>query len=138
MTNQVITSVPAVPAIPAIGQAAGIGANSSDGIVNYSSGKLTGDGGTPQAVVIPNGFVPRYFVLLCIAGTEAGQKIEWFDGMADGQALVSGPGTTGQSISTTLGPTVLGSAPLANPLNTITVPATALAASSTYVWQAQG
>lgn len=130
MTNQVITPTQ----------------SNAEGIVNFASGSLTGDGGTPAAYTLAIGFVPRYVSLLCIASSVAnnvGREIEWFDGMADSNALVTtlatGSGSAAsKAISTTLGPTVLGSNPKGSPLNTITWPAGAFDASATYVYQAQG
>ena len=120
--------------------------SNSESIVNFASGSISGDGGTPAAVVLPVGFTPRYVSLLCIASSVAnnvGREIEWFDGMADSNALVTtlatGSGSAAsKAISTTLGPVVLGSNKNQGELNTVTFPAGAFDPSATYVYQAQG
>jgi hypothetical protein len=130
MANQVISQA-------TIGQ--------SESIVNFSTGKLVGDAGTPAAYALPLGFTPRYFRMLCIASSVAanvGREIEWFDGMADGAALVttlaSGSGSAAsKALSTTLGPVVVGSNPNQGATNVVTIPAGAFDASATYVYQAQ-
>lgn len=130
MTNQVTTTT----------------MNDAGGIVNYASGKITGDGGTPVAVTLATGFVPRYAILLCLSSSVAanvGRGVEWFDGMNDSQALVTtlatGSGSAAsKTLSTTLGPVVLGSNPNGAPLNTITWPAGVFDPSATYAWQAEG
>jgi hypothetical protein len=117
----------------------------SESVVNFSTGMLVGDAGTPAAFSLPLGFVPRYFRLVCIASSVAnnvGREIEWFDGMADAAALVttlaSGSGSAAsKSISSTLGPTVKGSTPNQGNLNAVLIPAGAFDASATYVYQAQ-
>jgi hypothetical protein len=136
MANQVMTIAPAPQG------------NDAAGIVNFSSGSLTGDGGTPAAYTLPLGFVPRYAMLLCIASSVAanvGRKLEWFDGMADGAAIATtvaggavAGGAVSQSLSATLGPTVLGAKPLSAPLLSVTWPAGVFDPSATYVWQCQG
>lgn len=136
MTNQVITISPAPQG------------NDSAGIVNYASGLLTGDGGTPVAYTLPVGFQPRSVVLLCLSSATAadiGKKSEWYDGMPDGTALITSVasgatvgGAASKSLSTTLGPTVLGSNPAGNPLRSVTWPAGAFDATATYAYQIQG
>jgi hypothetical protein len=130
MTNQVITPTQ----------------TNSDSVVNLTTGSLTGDGGTPAAYTLNIGYQPRYVSLLCIASSVAnnvGRELEWFDGMADGNALettlASGSGSAAsKSITTTLGPTVLGSNPAGAPLRSVTWPAGAFDATATYVYQIQG
>lgn len=130
MANQIITQ-------PTVGQ--------SESVVNFSTGKLVGDGGTPAAYQLPVGFVPRYVRLVCIASSVAnnvGREVEWFDGMADGAALVTtlatGSGSAAsKSISSTLGPTVVGSTPNQGSLNYIVFPAGVFDATATYVYQIQ-
>lgn len=122
--------------------------NSSDSVVNFSSGLLTGDGGTPAAYTLAIGFQPRSVMLVCLSSSVAaniGRRVEWFDGMADGAALVSTVasgalvgGAVSQSLSSTLGPTVLGSNPNSNPLRTVTWPAGCFDATATYAYQIQG
>jgi hypothetical protein len=134
MTTQVITLSPAPQG------------NDSAGIVNYASGQIAGDGGTPAAYTLPIGFAPRYVLLLCIASSVAanvGRSFEWFDGMADGNALettlATGSGSAAsKAITTTLGPTVLGSNPLSNPLRSVTWPAGVFDPTATYVYQIEG
>jgi hypothetical protein len=117
----------------------------SESVVNFSTGKLVGDAGTPAAYQLPVGFVPRYFRLVCIASSVAnnvGREIEWFDGMADGAALVTtlttGSGSAAsKAISATLGPTVVGANPNQGNLNYVLIPAGAFDASATYVYQIQ-
>lgn len=130
MSNQVITT-------PTTGQ--------SESVVNFSTGQLVGDAGTPAAYQLALGFVPRYFRLVCIASSvsnNVGREIEWFDGMADGAALVttlaSGSGSAAsKAISSTMGPTVKGATPNQGNLNYVLIPAAAFDASATYVYQAQ-
>lgn len=130
MTNQVITSTQ----------------NNADSIANYASGLITGDGGTPVAFTLPLGFKPRYAFLLCIASSVAnnvGRQVEWFDGMADSNALVttlaSGSGSAAsKAISTTLGPVVSGTTPNNGEPRAITWPAGVFDASASYVYQLEG
>jgi hypothetical protein len=117
-----------------------------DSVVNYTTGQIVGDGGTPAAFTLNLGYQPRYAMILCIASSVAanvGRGFEWFDGMVDGQALettlATGSGSAAsKTLTTTLGPTVLGSNPAGAPLRSITWPAGVFDPSATYVYQIEG
>jgi hypothetical protein len=119
MTNQVLTTN-----------------NQSDsaGIVNTVLGNVVSDAGTPTAETFAVGFDVRYLRWVNATSTAAAQILEWYQGMANGTALVTA-GTTGvTTVSTTAGPTfqtgALG--------RSFTMPAASVPASSTFYYKAEG
>lgn len=104
--------------------------NQSDSasIVNIATGQLVGDGGTPVAVVLNVGFLARSFKLTQIVGAGSPITYEWSEGMANSNCIMSIAAGT-QTVDATHGPVVAD--------RTITIPAAALLASGSYVWEAR-
>jgi len=100
------------------------------GVVNFATGVLTNDAGGAVAVVLNVGFDPRTFRIMNVTDSIS---YEWNAGMTN-------PGATKQvlagtrSLQTTEGPT-MGTAALGT-LGQISIPATIILASKTFVWEA--
>lgn len=100
-----------------------------NGVAQYSTGQLTTDAGAAVALVIPAGFAARRVRLIQTSGTGFPITYEWIEGMASGNALMS-IATGVQTIDATKGPIVTD--------RNVTLPALALIASATFVWEIQG
>jgi hypothetical protein len=97
---------------------------------NRSQGVLINDAGGAVAVTLTLGFVPRYFVIENVTDSI---KYEWYNGMTNpGAVRTIAAGT--RSLQTTEGPTIS----LVNPTNgQVSIPATIILASKTFVWEAR-
>jgi hypothetical protein len=94
---------------------------------NSSMGKLVNDAGGAVAVTLTLGFVPRYFRIVNVTDRIG---YEWFDGMTSPGALKQVAAGTG-TLETTEGPTI-------GTDGTVSIPATIILASKTFVWKAEG
>lgn len=113
MTNQVITQTQ----------------NDSNSVSNFATGSLVGDAGTPVAFVLNLGFTARKFKLTQLNGAGAPITYEYSDGMGALGVLKSVAAGT-QAMDTadvfTIGD------------RSVTIPASVLLASTSYVYEAQG
>lgn len=102
----------------------------SAGVVNHSTGVLVNDAGGAVSVTLNIGFVPRLFRIMNVTDSIS---YEWMTGMTN-------PGATKQvlagtrSLQTTEGPTIGTAA--AGTDGTVTIPASIILASKTFVWEA--
>lgn len=103
---------------------------SSAGVVNHSTGVLVNDAGGAVAVTLSIGFVPRVFRV-----HNATDRIsyEWYDGMTNPGAIKTAAAGT-RTLETTEGPTI--GTITASTDGTVTIPATIILASKTFVWEA--
>jgi hypothetical protein len=101
--------------------------NDTSSVANFASGSITGDAGTPVAYQLPLGFQARRFKLTQIVGTGSPITWEWSDGMGANSVKSIAAGT--QTVDAT--GFVIGD-------RGITIPASVLLASATYVYEAQG
>lgn len=102
----------------------------SSGVVNHSTGVLVNDAGGAVAVTLNVGFVPRVFRI-----HNATDRIsyEWYNGMTNPGAIKTAAAGT-RTLETTEGPTIGGAA--TNNAGDVSVPATIILASKTFVWEA--
>lgn len=104
----------------------------SASVVNHSTGHMVNDAGGAVTAVISLGFIPRMFRLMNVTDSIS---YEWYTGMTN-------PGATKQvlagtrSLQTTEGFTV-GTAALGT-AGQVSIPASILLASKTFVWEALG
>lgn len=96
----------------------------SNGVVNFTVGKIVTDATTAAAGTITLGFVPRYFKLVNLTDRITD---EWFEGMASASSLHTVAAGT-MTLETTNGIALSGT--------TITLTATTLVASKTFYWEA--
>lgn len=102
------------------------------GVINHSTGVLVNDAGGAVIATLVLGFVPRMLRLMNVTDSIS---YEWFTGMTN-------PGSTKQilagtrSLQTTEGFTVGSVA--AGTDGTVSIPATIILASKTFVWEALG
>jgi hypothetical protein len=102
----------------------------SGGVVNHSTGLLVNDAGGAVIATLNVGFVPRIFRIMNVTDSIS---YEWMTGMTN-------PGATKQvlagtrSLQTTEGPTIGTAA--AGTAGQVSVPASIILASKTFVWEA--
>lgn len=104
----------------------------SQGVANHSTGVLVNDAGGAVAVTLSLGFDPRMFRIHNVTDRIS---YEWYNGMTNPGAVKTAAAGT-RTLETTEGPTVGTAA--AGTLGQVTVPATIILASKTFVWEALG
>lgn len=102
----------------------------SAGVVNHSTGLLVNDAGGAVAVTLSLGFIPRVFRIHNVTDRIS---YEWYTGMTNPGAVKTAAAGT-RTLETTEGPTI--GTVAAGTDTTVTVPATIILASKTFVWEA--
>jgi hypothetical protein len=97
---------------------------------NMSQGVLVNDAGGAVAVTLTLGFVPRHFRIVNVTDQI---EYEWHFGMTNPGAIRTVAAGT-RTLQTTEGPTVSSTHPTSGQ---VSIPATIILASKTFVWEAQ-
>lgn len=95
---------------------------------NFATGQLSTDASAAAAFVLNLGFTARKFRIVSVTGANAGNQDEWIEGMGNSTIHTIPAGT--QTIPTT--------GQIAISDRAVTLAATIMAVSSTFVWEAQG
>ena len=98
----------------------------ADGVLKRAQGVIVSDGGAAAALTITLGFAPTHINFQNVTDRIGD---EWFTGMTSGNSIHTVAVGT-RTLETTNGITVSG--------NTFSLTATTMAASKTFVWQAEG
>jgi hypothetical protein len=104
----------------------------SMGVANIAQGLLVNDAGGAVAATLSVGFDPRQFRIINVTDQI---EYEWHNGMTNPGAIRTVAAGT-RTLQTTEGPT-FGTAALGT-LGQVSIPATILLASKTFVWEARG
>lgn len=102
------------------------------GVINHSTGVLVNDAGGAVAVSLSIGFIPRMFRIHNVTDRIS---YEWYTGMTNPGAVKTAAAGT-RTLETTEGPTI--GTVAAGTDGTVSVPATIILASKTFVWEALG
>lgn len=102
----------------------------SAGVVNHSTGLLVNDAGGAVVATISCGFVPRIFRIHNITDRIS---YEWYSGMTNPGAVKTVAAGT-RTLETTEGPTF--GTVAAGTADQVSVPASIILASKTFVWEA--
>lgn len=102
----------------------------SSGVANHTTGHLVNDAGGAVAVSLSIGFIPRIFRIHNVTDRIS---YEWYNGMTNPGAVKTVAAGT-RTLETTEGPTI-GTVALTTD-GTVSVPATIILASKTFVWEA--
>jgi len=102
------------------------------GVINHSTGVLVNDAGGAVAVSLSIGFIPRMFRIHNVTDRIS---YEWYTGMTNPGAVKTAAAGT-RTLETTEGPTI--GTVAASTDGTVSVPATIILASKTFVWEALG
>lgn len=102
----------------------------SSGVVNHSTGHLVNDAGGAVVATLSLGFVPRVFRIHNVTDRIS---YEWYNGMTNPGAVKTVAAGT-RTLETTEGPTI--GTVTAGTDTTVSVPASIILASKTFVWEA--
>lgn len=126
MTAQVVTATPTPQP------------NNSDGVTNYSSGGFSTDAGTAAAYTLTLGFTPRKIRVINLTGSGNGPiEYEVLDQMTAGHTITKTPGATNTfTVAENTASLITIGTVAAGTERTVTLSATVMATSSSFVWEA--